>query len=63
MKNVLSVGKLGSRMNAAKEQINELEDTVDELSQEVFRRDKSSEEKREKLIIGIPGGVSEEERE
>lgn len=63
MKNVLSVDKLGSRMNAAKEQINELKDPVDELSQEVFRRDKSLEEKREKLRIRIPGGVSEEERE
>lgn len=63
MKNVLSEGKLGSRMNAVKEQINELEDPVDELAQEVFRRNKSSEEKREKLRIGIPGGVLEEERD
>lgn len=63
MKNVLSMDKLGNRMNAAKEQISSLKESVNGLSQKVFKRDKSLEENREKLRIRILVGVSEAERE
>lgn len=62
MKNTLSIGKLRSRMNRAKEQISELKDSIKELSQKAFGRDKSLEEKR-KVSIRILGGVSDGEKE
>lgn len=46
MKNVLSMDKLGSRTNAAKEQISGLKESDNGLSQKTFQKDKSLEENR-----------------
>ena len=43
---MLSMGKLVSRMNTAREQISELKDSANELSQKAFGRDTSLENKR-----------------
>lgn len=54
--------KLGSRVNAAKEQISELSAAVSGLSQKALGGVNVWKEKEE-LRIRMPGGVSEGERE
>lgn len=58
----MSVDKLGSRVNTAKEQISELSAAVSGLSQKALGGVNVWKEKEE-LRIRMPGGVSEGERE
>lgn len=59
---IMPMEKLANIMNTAKEQISELKDWWNELSQKTIGRDKLVEEKRVKWSIRIPVGISEENK-
>lgn len=62
MENILSVGKLDSRMNTAEEQISELKDSANEVTIKHLGAIHLCK-KREKLRIRILVGISEGEKE
>lgn len=62
MENILSVGKLDSRMNTAEEQISELKDSANEVTIKHLGGIHLCK-KREKLRIRILVGISEGEKE